>query len=262
MATPQQTYDVGGVRLERPFRVLRLGHFGFNVEDQEKALHFYSDLLGLPQYRHGRFRQAIQGHEPDRDRTPTAISSASAPITTRSCCFRAGPSRRRGQPKREGTAWISHMAWQVATLREVTEGRRWLTEQQVHIARPGGRDQRGANWNFTVTDRRFHFQRNLLRHGPDRLGWRVQAGADLPDRRSAAGSRRRGAARFPDGARRDRGRARSAPGPAPAPLRRAEIRRRRRDAAAPLPRRPQRADPPLRPRCGPRRRGSTPTRWG
>ncbi|HKT19647.1 MAG TPA: VOC family protein, partial [Stellaceae bacterium] len=42
------TYDVGGVRLERPFQVLRLGHFGFNVRDQEAALRFYSDLLGLP----------------------------------------------------------------------------------------------------------------------------------------------------------------------------------------------------------------------
>ncbi|MGE0747132.1 MAG: VOC family protein, partial [Rhodospirillales bacterium] len=48
MASVQRTYDVGGVRLERPFRVLRLGHFGFNVDDQERALRFYSDLLGLP----------------------------------------------------------------------------------------------------------------------------------------------------------------------------------------------------------------------
>ena len=37
MATIDATYDVGGIRLERPFRVLRLGHFGFNVADQEKA---------------------------------------------------------------------------------------------------------------------------------------------------------------------------------------------------------------------------------
>ena len=47
-ASPAQGYDVGGVRLDRPFHIQRLGHFGFNVVDQEKALRFYSDLLGLP----------------------------------------------------------------------------------------------------------------------------------------------------------------------------------------------------------------------
>ena len=191
MATPQQTYDVGGVRLERPFRVLRLGHFGFNVEDQEKALHFYSDLLGLPQTDTVDFGKQFKvtspsGQDPNGYFLRVGADHHSVVLFPR-WTFAAS-----GQPKRDGTAWISHMAWQVATLREVTEGRRWLTEQQVHIARPGGRDQRGANWNFTVTDRRFHFQRDLLRHGPDRLGRRVQAGADLPDRRSAAGSRRRG----------------------------------------------------------------------
>src|SRR5271154_2905595 len=44
----ERGYDVGGVRLERPFQVLRLGHFGFNVANQETALRFYGDLLGLP----------------------------------------------------------------------------------------------------------------------------------------------------------------------------------------------------------------------
>ena len=32
MATSQQQlYDVGGVMLPRPFKIRRLGHFGFNV---------------------------------------------------------------------------------------------------------------------------------------------------------------------------------------------------------------------------------------
>ena len=40
-------FDVGGVRLPRPFRIRRLGHFGVNVLDMEAARHFYCDLLGF-----------------------------------------------------------------------------------------------------------------------------------------------------------------------------------------------------------------------
>ena len=34
-------YDVGGVLLDRPFRIRRLGHFGYNVDDIAACLEFY-----------------------------------------------------------------------------------------------------------------------------------------------------------------------------------------------------------------------------
>src|SRR5437868_5617172 len=40
-------YEVGGVRLERPFRIRRLGHFGFNVMEPDKSLDFYTRLMGF-----------------------------------------------------------------------------------------------------------------------------------------------------------------------------------------------------------------------
>ena len=40
-------YNVGGVTLDRPFKIRRLGHFGFNVSDLEAGKHFYFDLLGF-----------------------------------------------------------------------------------------------------------------------------------------------------------------------------------------------------------------------
>src|SRR5882672_630581 len=43
----QAKYDVGGILLERPFKIRRLGHFGFNFSDLEAARHFYVDLLGF-----------------------------------------------------------------------------------------------------------------------------------------------------------------------------------------------------------------------
>ena len=40
-------FNVGGILLDRPFKIRRLGHFGFNVTDLDAAYHFYSDLLGF-----------------------------------------------------------------------------------------------------------------------------------------------------------------------------------------------------------------------
>ncbi|HXQ52282.1 MAG TPA: VOC family protein [Stellaceae bacterium] len=172
MDTAQETldrsYDVGGVRLARPFRVQRLGHFGFNVANQETALRFYSDLLGLPVTDTVNFGQQFNvasatGQDPHGYFLRVGADHHSVVL------FPHWAFAASGQPKREGTTWISHMAWQVGTLREVVEGRRWLTEKQTRIARPGGRDQRGANWNFTVTDA--DAISNEIYYGMDQIGW-------------------------------------------------------------------------------------------
>ena len=40
-------YDVGGVLLDRPFKVRRLGHFGFDAIKMEECRRFYNELLGF-----------------------------------------------------------------------------------------------------------------------------------------------------------------------------------------------------------------------
>ena len=41
MATTQdKVYSVGGVMLDRPFKLRRLGHFGLDVFDMDGCLHF------------------------------------------------------------------------------------------------------------------------------------------------------------------------------------------------------------------------------
>ena len=48
MATQVATkYDVGGVLLDRPFKIRRLGHFGLNLTKFEEGVAFYRDLLGF-----------------------------------------------------------------------------------------------------------------------------------------------------------------------------------------------------------------------
>ncbi len=45
--TTTQTYDVGGVLLERPFKIRRIGHFGLNALRMEDCLKFYTEDIGF-----------------------------------------------------------------------------------------------------------------------------------------------------------------------------------------------------------------------
>ena len=47
MSSVNGSYNVGGISLPRPFKVRRLGHFGFNVEKLSEGREFYGDLLGF-----------------------------------------------------------------------------------------------------------------------------------------------------------------------------------------------------------------------
>jgi predicted enzyme related to lactoylglutathione lyase len=48
MATAtQQRYNVGGILLPQPFKVRRLGHFGFNAVQLTECLEFYNAVLGF-----------------------------------------------------------------------------------------------------------------------------------------------------------------------------------------------------------------------
>ncbi len=43
----EEDFIVGGVKLPRPFRIRRLGHFGLDIQDPEAGRRFYEGLLGL-----------------------------------------------------------------------------------------------------------------------------------------------------------------------------------------------------------------------
>ena len=45
--TKPATYDVGGVLLERPFKIRRIGHFGLNAIRMEDCVRFYTEELGF-----------------------------------------------------------------------------------------------------------------------------------------------------------------------------------------------------------------------
>ena len=47
MAASNSKFNVGGVLLNQPFKIRRLGHFGFNLSNMEDGVQFYIDLLGF-----------------------------------------------------------------------------------------------------------------------------------------------------------------------------------------------------------------------
>jgi catechol 2,3-dioxygenase-like lactoylglutathione lyase family enzyme len=46
-ASAVSTFDVGGVLVDRPFKIRRLGTFGYNCVNTAATLAFYRDTLGL-----------------------------------------------------------------------------------------------------------------------------------------------------------------------------------------------------------------------
>ncbi len=85
-ATPEK-FNVGGILLNQPFKIRRLGHFGFNLVNMDEGVRFYIDWLGfrvsdvMDYSKRARVPIRSLGWE-----IPMVTSLATAPITTRWSC--------------------------------------------------------------------------------------------------------------------------------------------------------------------------------
>ncbi len=160
-------FNVGGVMLDRPFKIRRLGHFGIDVDDIEACRDFYCRLLGLKvadpidfgirlppeeQGKHGVGLGYFLRHGTDHHsfvifprRVRRILLKNSAPHLT-----------------------INQITWQVGSLREVVDGGSWLKEQGFRIAR-AGRDNPGSNWHSYPVDPEGHT--NEIYYGIEQIGW-------------------------------------------------------------------------------------------
>jgi len=160
MTAPVDTkYNVGGLLLDRPFKVRRLGHFGFNVEDIEAHHRFYGDLLG--------FKASDVMFTPEG--------------TKRGVFMRYGGDHhafvlfKRPRPGEPGPGaggppevTLNQITWQVGSLQEVGDAARWFTENDIKILRVG-RDMPGSNWHAYLPDPDGHT--NELYYGIEQVGW-------------------------------------------------------------------------------------------
>jgi catechol 2,3-dioxygenase-like lactoylglutathione lyase family enzyme len=168
-ATANQLYSVGGVLLERPFKVRRLGHVGFNFDDIAGALHFYRTLLGFRISDVIDFRTRIdpaklEGLDPHTYFTRFATDHHSFVFGSKQVREIARP----GSTSRAPMVDIGQMSWQVDTLAETVNGTAWLKERDISITRTG-RDMPGSNWHTYFLDPEGH--NNELYYGMEQIGW-------------------------------------------------------------------------------------------
>jgi len=163
-------YDVGGYRLERPFRVRRLGHIGLNCTLIDESVHCYRNLLGL------RISDRIDFSE--RIPNPEIIDGLGDPggyfmrhgtdhhsFVLFNRRVRETVDQHRDFPPQ---VTVNQISWQVGSLREVVEGEGWLHGNGCRIQR-SGRDMPGSNWHTYFYDTDGHT--NELFYGMEQEGW-------------------------------------------------------------------------------------------
>src|SRR5947207_9113520 len=168
MTTQEAQFNVGGVRLARPFRIRRLGHFGVNVRDPEASRDFYCRLLGFrisdPLDFGPRLPEAARAKV-----GPTIGYFARHGTDHHSFVFfprGAYSALNEWAKKPQGT--INQITWQVGSLREISDAFDWFTRRGKPIRR-AGRDLPGSNWHFYPPDPEGHI--NELYYGIEQIGW-------------------------------------------------------------------------------------------
>ena len=168
MSANGQRYNVGGILLERPFKIRRLGHFGFNITKLEEARRFYGDLLGF-----------IVSDKADFSRAPWFPKDAGLG-DTHGYFMRYGTDHhamvlfskpvmdQRADRKFAPEVTINQITWQCGSLREIGDAHTYFMEQQVRLQRVG-RDMPGSNWHTYVYDPDGHT--NELYYGIEQVGW-------------------------------------------------------------------------------------------
>ena len=175
MKTSAQTrFNVGGVLLDQPFKIRRLGHFGFNLVKMDEGVRFYTDLLG--------FRVSDVIDYSSRATRPDQLAGLGDPrgyfmrygsdhhalvLFNQRVREALGP-RYRAQPG----LTINQITWQVGSLREVGSAIHWFDKKGVKIQR-SGRDMPGSNWHTYLYDPDGHT--NELYYGIEQIGWSGQS---------------------------------------------------------------------------------------
>ena len=148
MAT--QTYDVGGILYPRPFRIRRLGHFGFNMNSLDAGFDFYSKALGFRLTDETRLSRLIpgagEGMEDDRIIFMTNNTDHHAFLLAHRSL-----GAMFGDDAGSKDITLSQITWQVGTLEEVVNAVDYFNKGNVEIRR-SGRDMPGSNWHVYVRD--------------------------------------------------------------------------------------------------------------
>ena len=181
--TGRKLYNVGGVMLKQPFKIRRLGHFGFNVHNMEECVVFYRDLLGFKVSDENDFKanpspqvqewlkdvENGKGYFMRYGADHHAFVLFNAKVMNAMAAGRAAASGNstEGMTGAHGIN-INQITWQTGALSEVIGAYHYFNEREVPIMRVG-RDMPGSNWHVYCYDPDGHV--NELYYGIEQEGW-------------------------------------------------------------------------------------------
>lgn len=144
------SYSVEGVMFPRPFRIRRLGHFGFNLNSVDSGLDFYGRLLGFRVTDELRLRM-LEPNLPDRlEDDRVAFMTHNTDHHSMLLAHRSLGSMF-GDDAVSSEITLSQITWQVGSLEEVTRAFDYFGEKGITIRRTG-RDMPGSNWHVYILD--------------------------------------------------------------------------------------------------------------
>jgi catechol 2,3-dioxygenase-like lactoylglutathione lyase family enzyme len=166
-----KTYEVGGVRMARPFKIRRFGHFGFNVDTLDEAVTFYTDELGFRVTDDINLFDMLPAEVVDYART--IVTNPRMLFTSNSSDHHAVLLAHKSFGRLFGgdavkDITVSQITWQVGTLDEVLDAVAYLQDRGVTTVRVG-RDMPGGNWHVYFLDP----DGNTLElyYGMEQVGW-------------------------------------------------------------------------------------------
>jgi catechol 2,3-dioxygenase-like lactoylglutathione lyase family enzyme len=168
MTATAEKFNVGGILLNQPFKIRRLGHFGFNLVNMDEGVRFYIDWLG--------FRVSDVMDYSKRAKNPDQVAGLGDPngyftrYGTDHHAMVLFPKRVRdalGRSEKPGIT-VNQITWQVGSMSEVGNAIRWFTEKGIKLQR-SGRDMPGSNWHTYLFDPDGH--QNELYYGIEQIGW-------------------------------------------------------------------------------------------
>lgn len=176
-ASGKAKYPVDGVLMDRPFKVRRLGHFGYNSYKMEEALSFYRDLLGYRITDDLDFSKTIpkpglfDGVPSVGYFTTHGTDHHSFVLFPRAALDRMQTGSAGGHTT-NGEVTTNQITWQVGSLSEVSNGIEWFRSLGIDPGRVG-RDVPGSNWHSYPSDPEGHT--NEIYYGIEQIGWNLRS---------------------------------------------------------------------------------------
>ena len=160
------TYIVGGLEMERPFRIRRIGHYGHHCENIQSTVHFMANQLGLiPSDWYDATGRCPELSREDatgwffRCGTDHHALVVASQILTDTL-----EPQRKGEP-------VNQLAWQIGSVQEVVDAVAYL-DKNARLRRIG-RDAPGSNYHAYAYDPDGYV--NEVFYGIEQIGWQGES---------------------------------------------------------------------------------------